>query len=127
VQFIHDTFMTPAIVEEFIDGRELYCGVMGQRSPADVSGVGNVVRKMPEKQLEDRHRARQVERQVPEEARHRHALAGLTDEQAAKVQHSAQACLSRARSVGYARIDLRMKPTAAVRDRSESESAAGAG
>ena len=29
VQFIHDTIMTPAIVEEFIDGRELYCGVMG--------------------------------------------------------------------------------------------------
>src|SRR4029450_12321707 len=29
VQFIHDTIMTPAIVEEFIDGRELYCGVIG--------------------------------------------------------------------------------------------------
>ncbi len=29
VQFIHDTIMTPAIVEQFIDGRELYVGVMG--------------------------------------------------------------------------------------------------
>ncbi|HYE88917.1 MAG TPA: hypothetical protein VEA16_21325, partial [Vicinamibacterales bacterium] len=29
VQFIHDTIMTPAIVEEFIDGRELYVGVLG--------------------------------------------------------------------------------------------------
>ena len=29
VQFIHDTIGTPAIVEQFIDGRELYVGVLG--------------------------------------------------------------------------------------------------
>ena len=29
VQFIHDTIGTPAIVEQFVDGRELYVGVMG--------------------------------------------------------------------------------------------------
>ena len=29
VKFIHDTILTPAIVEQFIDGRELYVGVMG--------------------------------------------------------------------------------------------------
>ena len=43
VQFIHDTIMTPAIVEEFIDGRELYVRRDGQRSAADVPGVGDVV------------------------------------------------------------------------------------
>jgi D-alanine-D-alanine ligase len=33
VQFIHDRFNTDAIVEEFIDGRELYVGVMGNDKP----------------------------------------------------------------------------------------------
>ena len=29
VKYIHDTILTPAIVEQFIDGRELYVGVLG--------------------------------------------------------------------------------------------------
>ena len=29
VQFVHDTIGTPAIVEQFIDGREMYVGVLG--------------------------------------------------------------------------------------------------
>ena len=29
VKFIHDTLFTPAIVEQFVNGRELYVGVMG--------------------------------------------------------------------------------------------------
>src|SRR5687768_3667033 len=29
VKFIHDTILTPAIVEQFVDGRELYVGVLG--------------------------------------------------------------------------------------------------
>lgn len=33
VQFIHERFNTDAIVEEFIDGRELYVGVMGNDPP----------------------------------------------------------------------------------------------
>ena len=31
VKYIHDTILTPAIVEQFIDGRELYVGVMGNQ------------------------------------------------------------------------------------------------
>ena len=29
VKYIHDTILTPAIMEQFIDGRELYVGVPG--------------------------------------------------------------------------------------------------
>ena len=43
-----------------------------QRSAAGVPGVGDVVRQDAGQQLAHRHRAREVERQVPEEARHRH-------------------------------------------------------
>ena len=36
---------TPAIVEQFIDGRELYVGVLGNAAAAGVPGVGDVVRE----------------------------------------------------------------------------------
>src|SRR5690242_5176873 len=31
VKFIHDTILTPAIVEQFVPGRELYVGVLGNK------------------------------------------------------------------------------------------------
>ena len=31
VKYIHDTILTPAIIEQFIDGRELYVGVVGNQ------------------------------------------------------------------------------------------------
>ena len=72
VQFIHDTILTPAIVEQFIDGRELYVGVIGNDRLQTFPGVGDVVLEDAREQLADRDRAGEVERQVPEEARHRH-------------------------------------------------------
>jgi D-alanine-D-alanine ligase len=33
IQFIHDHFKKHALIEEYIDGRELYIGVMGHRRP----------------------------------------------------------------------------------------------
>ncbi len=31
VQFIHESIKTDAIVEQFVEGRELYCGVIGNQ------------------------------------------------------------------------------------------------
>ena len=70
VDFIHENLGTAAIVEQFIDGRELYVGVHRQRAARRSSGVGDVVRGDAGQPLAHRHRAREVEHAVPEEARH---------------------------------------------------------
>ena len=43
VTFIHESLGTAAIVEQFIDGRELYVGVHRQRAAGGLPGVGDVV------------------------------------------------------------------------------------
>ena len=99
VQFIHDTIMTPAIVEEFIDGRELYCGVMGNDRLQTFPVWEMSFAKMPDNNWKHRDRARQVERQVPEEARHRHGAGGVAGGSGREGAAPVEARLSRARSV----------------------------
>ena len=38
--FIHESIGTRAIVEQYIDGRELYVGVLGNQRAAGVPGLG---------------------------------------------------------------------------------------
>ena len=45
VSFIHDSLGTAAIVEQFIDGRELYVGVIGNERLEVLPGLGDVVRR----------------------------------------------------------------------------------
>ena len=128
VQFIHDTIMTPAIIEEFIDGRELYFGVMGNDRLQTFPVWEMSFCEDAGEQLEDRHRARQVERQVPEEARHRHRAGGAAGGAGGEGAAPVEARVSRARSVGLrACRPAHERERRDVRDRSQSQSAARAG
>ena len=128
VQFIHDTILTPAIVEQFIDGRELYVGVMGN-DRLQVFPVWEMsFAKMPENNW---HIATErVKWSVKYQKKHgidtgAGGAAGRTGGAGAA---PGQARLSRARPVGYARIDLRMtRRRQAVRDRGQPQPAARAG
>ncbi|MFM8533862.1 MAG: ATP-grasp domain-containing protein [Acidimicrobiia bacterium] len=109
VQFIHDTIMTPAIVEEFIDGRELYVGVMGNDRL-----VTFPVWEMSFSKMTDNNWKIATERvkwSVKYQKKHGidTALASLSDEQAGKVQHLAKRVYKALDLSGYARVDLRMK------------------
>jgi len=109
VQFIHDTIMTPAIVEEFIDGRELYVGVMGN-DRLQVFPVWEMsFSKMPDNNW--RIATERVKWSVKYQKKHGidTTVAGLTDEMSAKVQHLAKRVYRALDLSGYARIDLRMK------------------
>ncbi len=128
VQFIHDTIMTPAIVEEFIDGRELYVGVMGNDRLQTFPVWEMSFSKMPENNW--RIATERVKWSVKYQKKHGidTALAGLTEEEAAKVQHLAKRV--------YRALDLSGLCTRrfahegrrpVVRDRGEPESATGAG
>ena len=109
VQFIHDTIMTPAIVEEFIDGRELYVGVIGNDRLQTFPVWEMSFSKMPENNW--KIATERVKWSVKYQKKHGidTAVAGLPEEQAAKVQHLAKRVYRALDLSGYARIDLRMK------------------
>lgn len=110
VQFIHDTIMTPAIVEEFIDGRELYVGVMGNGRLQTFPVWEMSFSKMPDNNW--RIATERVKWSVKYQKKHGidTAVAALPDEMSAKVQHLAKRVYRALDLSGYARIDLRMKP-----------------
>ena len=72
IEFVHDQVQTDALVEEYIEGRELYVGVMGNdrltRLPVWEMKFGSLAG------IRRRHRdaPREVGQEIPEEARHRH-------------------------------------------------------
>ncbi len=109
VQFIHDTIMTPAIVEEFIDGRELYVGVMGNDRLQTFPVWEMSFSKMPENNW--RIATERVKWSVKYQKKHGidTAVAALPDDLSAKVQHLAKRVYRALDLSGYARIDLRMK------------------
>lgn len=108
VQFIHDTLLTPAIVEQYIDGRELYVGVMGNHR----------LRVFPVWEMSfDRMQGdnwpiatERVKWNVSYQKRHGidTAEARLTESEAAAVQHLAKRTYRALELSGYARIDFRM-------------------
>lgn len=108
VQFIHETLMTPAIVEQFIDGRELYVGVIGN-DRLQVFPVWEMsFAKMPENSW--RIATERVKWSVKYQKKHGidTAEADLTEDMAEKVQHLAKRVYRALDLTGYARIDLRM-------------------
>ncbi|MDP1569200.1 MAG: ATP-grasp domain-containing protein [Vicinamibacterales bacterium] len=110
VQFIHDTIGTAAIVEQFIDGRELYVGVLGntrlQVFPVwEMSFAGMSGRTW--------HIATErVKWSTAYQQKHgiETAQASLTDEVTLRVQHLAKRVYRALDLTGYARVDMRMAP-----------------
>jgi D-alanine-D-alanine ligase len=109
VQFIHDTILTPAIVEEFIDGRELYVGVMGN----DRLQVFPVWEMSFAKMTDNNWKiaTERVKWSVKYQKKHGidTTVANLPEEAAQKVQHLSKRVYRALDLSGYARIDLRMK------------------
>jgi D-alanine-D-alanine ligase len=108
VKYIHESILTPAIVEQFIDGRELYVGVIGN----------DRLRALPvwemsfAKMSGDRWRiaTERVKWNVKYQRRHGidTAAAELPEGQAAEIQHLARRAYRALDLSGYARIDFRM-------------------
>ncbi len=109
VQFIHESIGTAAIVEQFIDGRELYVGVLGN-ARLQVFPVWEMsFAKMREQSW---HIATErVKWSVAYQQKHgiETAAADLPPEVALQVQHLAKRAYRALDLSGYARIDLRMR------------------
>lgn len=108
VRFIHETLFTPAIVERYIEGRELYVGVMGNHR----------LRVFPVWEMSfDAMKGdnwpiatERVKWNVSYQKRHGidTAEANLSPDVAARIQHLAKRTYRALELTGYARIDFRM-------------------
>ena len=108
VNYIHDTILTPAIIEQFIDGRELYVGVMGNHRLRVFPVWEMSFAKMPETNW--RIATERVKWSVKYQKRHGidTAEAQLPDGVATKIQHLAKRTYRALELSGYARVDFRM-------------------
>jgi D-alanine-D-alanine ligase len=111
VKYIHDTILTPAIVEQFIDGRELYVGVLGNHRLRVFPVWEMSFAKMPDTNW--RIATERVKWSVKYQKRHGidTAVAQLPNGVAAELQHLAKRTYRALDLSGYARIDFRMDTT----------------
>jgi D-alanine-D-alanine ligase len=108
VQFIHDSLGTAAIVEQFIDGRELYVGAMGNERVQVFPIWEMSFSKMPGNTW--RIATERVKWNTRYQERHgiETGKADLPEELAARVQHLVKRAYRVLDLSGYARLDLRL-------------------
>lgn len=108
VRFIHDTIMTPAIVEQFVDGRELYVGVLGNHRLRVFPVWEMSFERMPSDSW--RIATERVKWNVAYQKKHGidTTEAKLSEGVAQRIQHLAKRTYRALELSGYARIDFRM-------------------
>lgn len=108
VQFIHDSVKTDAIIEQYIEGRELYVGVLGNQRLQVFPTWEMTFANMPD----DQHRI--ATERVKWNAKYQKRMgiatgeAALTPEVAEHVNHLCRRVYQTLEMSGYARIDLRL-------------------
>jgi len=111
VRFVHKTLGTDAIVERYVDGRELYVGMLGNERLRVFPIWELFLTKMPEdawRIATDRvkwNRAYQKKRGVKTDA-----AKNLSDETIERIKHVCKRVYRVLGLSGYARIDLRLDP-----------------
>jgi D-alanine-D-alanine ligase len=108
VQFIHESLGTAAIIEQFIDGRELYVGVLGNERLQVFPVWEMSFAKMPENRW--RIATERVKWSTKYQVRHgiMTDVADLPADIYGRVQHLAKRVYRALDLNGYARIDLRL-------------------
>jgi D-alanine-D-alanine ligase len=115
VEFIHEHVQTDALVEEYIDGRELYIGVLGNTRlttlPVWEMDFGNLTK------LQGRIATRKVKWDRKYQARHGIASGrakGFSQEQEERLGRLGKRIYRALHMSGFARLDLRMREDGSV-------------
>ena len=115
VQFIHDSIHTDAIVEQYIEGRELYCGLIGNQRVQTYPVWEMTFANMPDGQR------RIATERVKWNAKYQERVGVATGEAqdlppgiAERVQHISRRVYQTLQLSGYARVDLRLDPEGRV-------------
>jgi D-alanine-D-alanine ligase len=115
VQFIHDSIGTDAIVEHYVEGRELYCGVIGNQRVQVLPVWEMTFAKMPD----DQHRiATERVKWSPKYQQKMGIATGeakdLPEGTAERIQHISRRVYKVLELSGYGRIDLRLDDRGAI-------------
>ena len=115
IDWLHANFDSPVLIEEYVDGREMYVGVLGNENPTALPVVELDLSKLPEgtpriagaevKWGKGTAAYRDTKSAVAE---------GLADETVAALQQTAVAVFQALELRDYARIDMRLRPDGRV-------------
>lgn len=115
IDWLHANFNSPVLIEEYVEGREMYVGVLGNDNPMALPVVELDLSKLPEgtpriagaevKWGKGTRAYRDTKSAVAE---------GLPDETTALLQHTAVAVFQALELRDYARIDMRLRPDGRV-------------
>ena len=113
VKFIHGKFQQAAIAEEFIDGRELYIGILGNRDALQILPFTELIFDKDLTKPEERIATRYAKWDEPYRARKgiknvfARPLAARTRE---VIEHTCLTAFQACWCYGYARLDVRITP-----------------
>ncbi|HEY0876699.1 MAG TPA: hypothetical protein VGD94_24705 [Vicinamibacterales bacterium] len=115
IDWLHANFDSPVLIEEFVEGREIYVGVIGNEHPEALPAVELDLSKLPEgipriagaevKWGKGTRAYRDTKSVIAE---------GLPDETVALLQQTAIAVYQALELRDYARIDMRLRPDGRV-------------
>ena len=115
IDWLHANFDSPVLIEEFVEGREMYVGVLGNEHPEALPVIELDLSKLPEgtpriagaevKWGKGTRAYRDTKSSIAE---------GLADETVALLQQTAIAVYQALELRDYARIDMRLRPDGRV-------------
>jgi D-alanine-D-alanine ligase len=115
VGFIHESVQTDAIVEQYVEGRELYCGVIGNQRLQVLPVWELTFASMPDSQrriaTERVKWSTKYQQRVGVETGEAERL---PDDAAERIQHVSRRVYQILQLSGYARIDFRLAPSGEV-------------
>lgn len=111
VALIHEKVKDSALAEEYIEGRELYVGILGNRTPTALPPIEIDFSGLPEGRphIMD-HQAKWVKRSAAYRGT-KPVIAELSDEMRARVQKISLDAARALRARDYSRVDLRLRDT----------------
>ncbi len=115
IHYVHDQFDSPALIEEYIEGREIYAAVLGSEKPEALPLVELDLSKLPEGT--PRIASTDVKWEKDTEAYKRtrsHVVEDLDEKTTEKVQDAAVAAYQALKLRDYGRVDLRLTPKGQV-------------
>jgi D-alanine-D-alanine ligase len=115
IDWLHQNFDSPVLIEEYVEGREMYVGVMGNETPAALPVVELDLSKLPEgrpriagaevKWGKGTRAYRDTKSVFPED---------LSEETMANLQQTAVAAYQALELRDYGRVDMRLQPDGRV-------------